>query len=76
MGFPLLMMGIVAAVVGGIGTLRGAVVGSWLLAGAQHLVTWTFGSEWQDAVAFALLFLALLLRPHGLLRSSAEVGRA
>ncbi|MBI1927591.1 branched-chain amino acid ABC transporter permease [Candidatus Poribacteria bacterium] len=67
MGLNALMMGIVAMIVGGIGSVPGTWLGGMLLGLAQHLGVWKIGSQWQDAIAFAILLLFLLLRPQGFL---------
>jgi branched-chain amino acid transport system permease protein len=56
----------VAAVLGGIGNLRGAVVGALLMGVAESLVIGYGGSTWKDALAFGILILILVLRPAGL----------
>ncbi len=60
----------VAAVLGGIGNIPGAVLGGVLMGIAETLVTWAGYSRWSDAVAFVILIVVLLLRPGGLLGSS------
>ena len=67
MGFWGLLMGVVATIVGGIGRPAGALLGATLTAAAQQLSIWYLASQWKDAVAFGVLFLLLVLRPHGLL---------
>src|ERR1041384_1140490 len=63
----------VAAVLGGIGNVPGAMLGGLLLGLAEQLVSGYVSSSWKDAVAFALLILILLVRPSGLLgRGTAE----
>jgi branched-chain amino acid transport system permease protein len=63
----------VAAVLGGIGSVPGAMLGGMVLGLAEQLVAGYWSSSWRDAVAFALLILILLVKPSGLLgRSSAE----
>ncbi|MES2201715.1 MAG: branched-chain amino acid ABC transporter permease [candidate division FCPU426 bacterium] len=57
----------VAAVLGGIGNLRGAVLGALLLGLAESLVIGYGGATWKDALAFLILILILVLRPAGLL---------
>lgn len=57
----------VAAVLGGIGNLRGAVVGALLLGLAETFVAAYGASSWRDALAFGLLILILLFKPSGLL---------
>jgi branched-chain amino acid transport system permease protein len=56
----------VAAVLGGIGNLRGAVVGALLLGLAETLVAAYGASSWRDALAFGLLILVLIIKPAGL----------
>jgi branched-chain amino acid transport system permease protein len=60
----------VAAVLGGIGNIPGAVLGGLLMGVAEALVVWVGLPEWKDAVAFVILIVVLLLRPGGLLGSS------
>lgn len=56
----------VAAVLGGIGNLRGAVVGSLIIGLAESLIIGYGGSTWKDALAFGILILILVLKPAGL----------
>ena len=65
MGLHALMMAIVAAIIGGVGSLPGVICGSLLLAIAQHFGIWKLPSQWQDAIAFVILLLFLLIRPQG-----------
>ncbi len=65
MGFQGLLMGVVAAIVGGIGRIEGAVVGALVIATAQHLTIWFLPSQWSDAITFAILIAFLLFRPQG-----------
>jgi branched-subunit amino acid ABC-type transport system permease component len=67
MGMNALMMGVVAVIVGGVDSIAGVAFGAILLGLAQHLGVYVVGSQWQDAIAFGLLLLFLLLRPQGLL---------
>jgi branched-chain amino acid transport system permease protein len=61
----------VAAVLGGIGNIPGAVLGGLLMGVAETLVIWAGYSRWSDAIAFVILIAVLLLRPGGLLGSAA-----
>lgn len=65
MGMNALMMGVVAMIVGGVGSIRGIALGALLLALAQNLGVWYISSQWQDAIAFAILLLFLLFKPEG-----------
>jgi len=65
MGMNALMMGVVAVIIGGVGSIPGVALGALLLGMAQHLGVWKISSQWQDAIAFIILFLFLLIRPRG-----------
>ncbi len=63
----------VAAVIGGIGHVPGAVVGALLLGLCEEFVVGYTSSSWRDAVAFGFLIAVLLVRPEGLFgRAVAE----
>jgi branched-chain amino acid transport system permease protein len=57
----------ISAVVGGIGSVRGAVLGGLILGAVEILVAAFLPSTGRDLVAFALLLVLLVLRPHGIL---------
>lgn len=75
-GFLLGVKAFTAAVLGGIGNLRGALLGGLILGIAENYGSALFGSEWKDVVAFVLLVLILLVRPSGLLGESVGKARA
>ncbi len=62
----------VAAVLGGIGSLPGAVMGGLILGLSECLLGGSCLSSYRDAIAFGLLILILLLRPSGLFGTSAS----
>jgi branched-chain amino acid transport system permease protein len=68
MGFPILIKGFAIIVLGGLGSIVGAVMGAFLLAFAETAVSYYVpnGTGWAEAVAFATLFLVLVLRPRGI----------
>lgn len=61
----------VAAVLGGIGSIPGAVLGGLLMGMAETLVVWLGYGSYRDAVAFVILILVLLFRPGGIMGSAA-----
>ncbi|MBJ8341604.1 branched-chain amino acid ABC transporter permease [Antrihabitans sp. YC3-6] len=73
-GFILGIKAFAAAVLGGIGNLRGALLGGLLLGLMENYGQVLFGTEWRDVVAFVLLILVLMFRPTGILGES--LGRA
>jgi len=75
-GFLLGVKAFTAAVMGGIGNLRGALLGGLLLGVMENWGSAVFGSEWKDVVAFVLLVLILLVRPSGLLGEALGKARA
>jgi branched-chain amino acid transport system permease protein len=60
----------VAAVLGGIGNIPGAVVGGILMGVAETLVVWAGYSSYKDAIAFVILIVVLLFKPGGILGSA------
>lgn len=62
----------IAAVLGGIGIIPGAVLGGLVLGVAENLVVGLWVSTYRDAVAFAILILILLFKPAGLLGHSVR----
>ncbi|MGY8870262.1 high-affinity branched-chain amino acid ABC transporter permease LivH [Neptunomonas japonica] len=66
-GFMAGLKAFTAAVLGGIGSIPGAVLGGLILGVTEALTAAYFPSEYKDVVAFGLLILILLFRPSGLL---------
>jgi branched-chain amino acid transport system permease protein len=75
-GFILGVKAFTAAVMGGIGNLRGALVGGLVLGVTENWGSAIFGTQWKDVVAFVLLVLILLIRPTGILGESLGKARA
>ena len=65
MGMNVFMMGVVTVIIGGVNSILGIALAALLLAMAQHFGAWFIGSQWQDAIAFVILLLFLLLKPEG-----------
>jgi branched-chain amino acid transport system permease protein len=66
MGTAIELKGLAVIVVGGMGSLPGALVGGLALGLAEVFAVQYIGSSWRDLIAFGLLFLILLVRPQGL----------
>jgi branched-chain amino acid transport system permease protein len=75
-GFLLGIKAFSAAVLGGIGNLRGALLGGLILGVMENYGQAVFGTQWRDVVAFVLLVLVLLIRPTGILGESLGKARA
>jgi branched-chain amino acid transport system permease protein len=66
MGLDLLLPLFAAAILGGIGSVSGALVGGLIVGVAEAASAVTIGAQWRAATAFALLIAMLLARPTGL----------
>jgi branched-chain amino acid transport system permease protein len=66
-GFQGGLLAFTAAVMGGIGNLRGAVLGGLIIGCIQQLSDNRIGPEWTPAIVFAYLVLIMVFRPQGLL---------
>lgn len=67
MGQEIALIGLTAIVLGGMGSIPGAVLGGFLVAIFQTLSIALGSSNYRDAIVFIVLFLILLVRPQGLL---------
>ena len=72
MGILVGLKAFVAAVLGGIGNIPGAVLGGLLIGITETMVVGYLSPTYKDAVAFAILILILLFRPSGLLGSTVQ----
>lgn len=75
-GFILGIKAFTAAVLGGIGNIRGALLGGVVLGLIENWGAIFFGSEWKDVIAFVILVVVLLFRPTGILGESLQRARA
>ena len=72
MGFSALLKGIIASIIGGIGSIPGAVLGGFFLGLAENLGIWKISAGWKDCIAFVILIVFLLIRPWGFLGTKTE----
>lgn len=67
MGTNLMIKGFTGAIIGGVGSVPGAILGAFLLGLTENFGIWFLPSGYKDAIAFVLLFAFLLWRPEGIL---------
>ncbi len=67
MGLSLLLKGVIASIVGGVGNIYGGVLGAFLLGFVENFGIWKISGEWKDAIAFAILITFLIFRPRGIM---------
>jgi branched-chain amino acid transport system permease protein len=75
MGEPYMLRAFVVLVLGGLGSIPGAVVAGLLLGVVQTLTVAFVGTGLSDMVIFSILFLTLLVRPTGLFGASVSERR-
>ena len=66
MGLDLLLPMFAAAILGGIGSVPGAVLGGLIIGLSEAAAVQLIGAEWRAAIAFVILMAVLLVRPIGL----------
>jgi branched-chain amino acid transport system permease protein len=59
--------GMIAMMLGGMGSVPGAILGGFLLGVVESQATWYLGTEFRDIAAYGMLFVFLVARPGGLL---------
>ena len=65
-GFLAGLKGFTAAVIGGIGSIPGAMAGGLILGFAESYTQYYISTRWSDLIVFAVLILFMLFRPQGL----------
>jgi len=71
MGFSAILKGMIASIIGGIGSIPGAMVGGFFLGIVENLGIWKIQAGWKDTIAFAVLIVFLLFRPGGIFNVKA-----
>ena len=66
MGFMAGLKAFAAAVLGGIGSLPGALLGGLIVGVSESMAASFIGSTYRDSIAFVILIIVLIVRPHGL----------
>jgi len=72
MGMNAILKGIIASIIGGIGSIPGAMFGGLLLGIAENLGIWKISAGWKDCIAFVILIIFLLLRPGGIMNVKSK----
>jgi branched-chain amino acid transport system permease protein len=67
MGLNAILKGIIASIIGGIGSIPGALLGGLFLGLAENLGTYWIDAAWKDTIAFGILIVFLLFKPTGIL---------
>ena len=72
MGVSIGIKAFTATVVGGIGSIRGAVAGAFLIGLIENIGIWFIPSGYKDAIAFLILVFMLIFKPNGLFGGKTE----
>jgi branched-chain amino acid transport system permease protein len=70
MGFDLLIKAVIALVVGGIGSMPGALLGGVLIGVVESVAVYWLPTEWSEFTLYALLFVFVIARPQGLTKGA------
>lgn len=73
MGFVIMVKSYAAVVLGGMGNVLGAVIGSLMIGLAENLGVWVIPPVWKDAIAYGILIIGLFIRPTGLFGKKEEI---
>ena len=68
MGLLFLLKGIIASIVGGVGSIEGGVIGAIILAVVENIAVFFVGAQWRDPIAFFVFIIILIIKPHGLFK--------
>ena len=73
-GTEIMVKSFAAAIIGGIGSVPGAILGSLLLGFSENYGIWFIDSGYKDAIGFGILLVFLILRPRGILGIKKGLG--
>jgi branched-chain amino acid transport system permease protein len=65
-GINVILLAITATIIGGIGSVPGAILGGLFIGLTRHLAAWTLAPQWEDAIVFMILIIFLIVRPYGI----------
>jgi branched-chain amino acid transport system permease protein len=65
LGDPLLLSSFAIIVIGGVGSIKGALIGGFVLGCAESALVAYGPGQWQEAIAFALIIIVLIIKPTG-----------
>jgi len=66
MGFNITVKAFAAVILGGLGSVPGAIVGGFLIGIAENLGVWVIPAVWKDTIAYGILIVMLFFRPNGI----------
>jgi branched-chain amino acid transport system permease protein len=72
MGFNITVKAFAAVVLGGLGSVPGAIVGGFLIGLVENLGVWFIPPVWKDTIAYAILIIMLFFRPNGIFGKKEE----
>lgn len=75
MGMNAIFKGIIASVLGGMGSIPGAMLGGFFLGIIENIGIWKIQAGWKDTIAFIILIIFLLFRPGGIFNIKTEKER-
>lgn len=73
MGFVIMVKSYAAVVLGGLGNVVGAVIGSFMIGLAENIGVWVIPPVWKDVISYGILILLLFIRPTGLFGKKEEI---
>lgn len=66
MGTDIILKAFVIVVLGGLGSIPGAIIGAWVLGISESIGSYHLGAAWRNSTAFLVLIAVLMIRPNGL----------